>query len=316
MPLKLRRLLLLVLIALSFTSCVVALGRRSKRGGGGRHVVEEPTAPALCDAAPVRVACLGDSLTRGDGTHEKPPPTKRNMANRGNYPLELATLLGDGFEVRNFGRGGATACNRSDVPYVKTPHFRSALRFLSAAVPSSRLAILMLGTNDAKEQHWEQPHCGGAAAYRGGLAELLARLPAPTPVLVLQPPAVLFDHWGISQRLLPPVRAALADAVPAAASCAAGGRRLAAPLPIAATRELITSDGIHLSRSGTSLLACAAHEALAAFCGADCALLTRPPGSAAREARARCVESLARARSDGQGGVGLSALSETSISIG
>ena len=105
-------------------------------------------------------------------------------------------------------------------------------------------------------------------------------------------------------------------AVPAVASCAAGGRRLAAPLPIAATRELITSDGIHLSRSGTSLLACAAHEALAAFCGADCALLTRPPGSAAREARARCVESLARARSDGQGGVGLSALSETSISIG
>ena len=62
----------------------------------------------------------------------------------------------------------------------------------------------MLGTNDAKEQHWEQPHCGGAAAYRGGLAELLARLPAPTPVLVLQPPAIRFDHWGISQRLLPP----------------------------------------------------------------------------------------------------------------
>ena len=308
-----RRLLLVVIFALSFTSCVVAL-RRSKRGGGGRHIVEEPTAPALCNAAPVRVACLGDSLTRGDGTHEKPPPTKRNMANRGNYPLELATLLGDGFEVRNFGRGGATACNRSDVPYVKTPHFRSALRFLSAAAPSSRLAILMLGTNDAKEQHWEQPHCGGAAAYRGGLAELLARLPAPTPVLVLQPPAILLIT-GASRSV------AAAGARRARRRGARGGLvRRRRPPPRRAAADRRDARAHHLrrhppSRSGTSLLACAAHEALAAFCGADCALLTRPPGSAAREARARCVE-LARARSDGQGGVGLSALSETSISIG
>ena len=46
-----------------------------------------------------RVACVGDSITFGAG-----------VKNRGKncYPAVLGNLLGEGYEVRNFGVNGAT----------------------------------------------------------------------------------------------------------------------------------------------------------------------------------------------------------------
>ena len=132
--------------------------------------------------AKVRVACVGDSLTRGDGSHEPRRPKGRGIAQRGNYPAILQKMLGDGFEVRNFGHGGATACNASDVPYAETTEWAEARRFRPDVI------VLMLGTNDAKVQHWEQPHCG-PAAYAAGMRALLEGQDAPRPfTLVLQPP--------------------------------------------------------------------------------------------------------------------------------
>ena len=70
----------------------------------------------------VRVACVGDSLTRGDGLHEHIPrhrvptaklrPSQLPLRERGSFPAMLRRLLGeDRFDVRNFGHGGTTACN-------------------------------------------------------------------------------------------------------------------------------------------------------------------------------------------------------------
>src|SRR6056297_1224323 len=50
------------------------------------------------DTSPIRVACLGDSITAG----------ARVDAKSESYPARLQELLGDNFEVRNFGIGGAT----------------------------------------------------------------------------------------------------------------------------------------------------------------------------------------------------------------
>src|SRR4051812_40315304 len=47
----------------------------------------------------VRVACVGDSITFGSGI-----PDREHNA----YPAQLANLLGDRYEVRNFGVSGAT----------------------------------------------------------------------------------------------------------------------------------------------------------------------------------------------------------------
>ena len=53
---------------------------------------------AIADEDPIRVACLGDSITAG----------ARVDAATQSYPARLQELLGDNFEVRNFGIGGAT----------------------------------------------------------------------------------------------------------------------------------------------------------------------------------------------------------------
>ena len=59
---------------------------------------------AGCARAYDRVACLGDSYTRGNGAHDG--QTKAHKMDRGNYPQTLGELLGA--DVRNFGGSGAT----------------------------------------------------------------------------------------------------------------------------------------------------------------------------------------------------------------
>ncbi len=289
-------------------------------------------ATPLCKASTssrVRVACIGDSLTRGDGSHERRPP--KRLAQRGNYPAKLQELLGTGFWVRNFGHGGATACNSSEIPMAATREFAAARRW------RPDVAVLMLGTNDAKKQHWEAATpCGGAPAYRSGLLQLLralgvaanvqsARRERPPPLVVLlHPPPVLRDRWGISRRLLPLVRTELralfppppAEATASAAACARG-RAVLMPkeLPIAAERQVFIQDGIHLNARGSGALACAAFAELVRLCdwpsrcvdaakhaawqrrlGGECraALATSPSGASTAEKlrRSKLVERL------------------------
>ena len=97
--------------------------------------------------ARTRVACMGDSITRGNASHEPGEngthrPHKPKIANRGNFPLELQRLMGASWEVRNFGHGGRSVVGAS--AYDKTAEFERACRFAPAIV------LLMLGTNDAK----------------------------------------------------------------------------------------------------------------------------------------------------------------------
>ena len=116
-----------------------ARARRSRQparvpmsSGGG---VADRSLSALCPAtslAVTRVACLGDSLTRGDGAHERRPPREKRFKQRGNYPALLQDLLGPGYAVRNFGHGGASACNASDAPYAATRAYATARRWRAA----------------------------------------------------------------------------------------------------------------------------------------------------------------------------------------
>jgi lysophospholipase L1-like esterase len=189
----------------------------------GRGVADRSLS-ALCPAtatslAVTRVACLGDSLTRGDGAHEQRPPREKRFTQRGNYPALLQDLLGPGYVVRNFGHGGASACNASDVPYAATRAYATARRWRADVV------VLMLGTNDAKTMHWDGAACGGGGAYREGLRQLLrglgvgeepvpSRLGAGPAVLLLQPPPILRERWGIARRLLRSVRRELSTFLP------------------------------------------------------------------------------------------------------
>lgn len=122
--------------------------------------------------SPLRIACVGASITFGLGL-----PNRRENC----YPAMLGRLMGDGYEVRNFGYAGATAGRHSKEPYWRTPSMTSAERFEPERV------VIALGTNDAQHQYLKW--LDGFEQDLADLALHFAELPtAPAVLLVLPPP--------------------------------------------------------------------------------------------------------------------------------
>lgn len=89
-------------------------------------------------AEPIKVACVGDSITQGSGA-----------AKGKSYPSQLQELLGDKYKVGNYGVSGRTLLKQGDFPYWKEKKYQEALAMEPAVV------IIMLGTNDTKPQNWK-----------------------------------------------------------------------------------------------------------------------------------------------------------------
>ena len=89
-------------------------------------------------AAVIKVACVGDSITAGAGASL--------VSTR--YPSVLATLLGAGYSVGNFGHSGATLLKHGDLPYWGVSEFALSDAF------APDIVVIMLGTNDSKSQNW------------------------------------------------------------------------------------------------------------------------------------------------------------------
>jgi len=90
--------------------------------------------------AQVKIACIGDSITYGSGL---PDPATQS------YPAVLGAMLGDGFEVRNYGVSGTTMLQNGDHPYW------TASAFTQSSDWGPDLVIIMLGTNDSKPWNWQ-----------------------------------------------------------------------------------------------------------------------------------------------------------------
>ena len=69
---------------------------------------------------PIHVDCVGNSITGGFTLAH--PETE-------SYPAVLQRLLGDGYEVGNFGVTAHALMLDSDLPYQKTTRFKEALDF-------------------------------------------------------------------------------------------------------------------------------------------------------------------------------------------
>ena len=86
-----------------------------------------------------KVACVGDSITWGF--------TILNPGKHG-YPAVLQHLLGEDYEVHNFGYNDAAARFDAETPYVTKKVYKDSLAWEPDVV------ILMLGTNDTKPWNW------------------------------------------------------------------------------------------------------------------------------------------------------------------
>lgn len=135
------------------------------------------------DAAKIKVACVGDSITYGAAIKER----EKNC-----YPAQLRNLLGEKYEVQNFGRNGATLLRKGDLPYRKTPQFKAATDF------EPDIVVLKLGTNDSKPQNWRH-----WMEYGDDLRDMInyfEGLPSKPRVHVCVPVPVYRDRWGINEK--------------------------------------------------------------------------------------------------------------------
>ena len=117
---------------------------------------------SLCVAAqekkPVKIACVGNSITYGWGI-------KNRFQN--SYPGMLSQFMGKEYDVRNFGISGRVLLNKGDRPYMHEPLFFDLLKF------EPDIVTIKLGTNDSKPWNW----CYGKE-FKTDLNEMLDKLEA------------------------------------------------------------------------------------------------------------------------------------------
>ncbi len=135
--------------------------------------------------APVKVACIGNSITYGSGIDDRP---------RDSYPSQLARMLGKKWEVRNFGVGGRTLLKKGDYPFWNEEAYAQAKAFLPDVV------VIKLGTNDTKPQNWK--YSGEFLAdYRAMVKELKA-LSSHPKIYLCKPVPAYSNRWGINDSII------------------------------------------------------------------------------------------------------------------
>jgi sialate O-acetylesterase len=87
----------------------------------------------------IRVACIGNSVTYGYGITDR---------EKDSYPARLQEILGEKYEVINFGFSGATMLQKGHKPYSEKPPFAEALDF------KPHIVVIHLGLNDTDPRNW------------------------------------------------------------------------------------------------------------------------------------------------------------------
>ncbi|MDB5117235.1 MAG: hypothetical protein JWQ79_2727 [Mucilaginibacter sp.] len=130
---------------------------------------------------PVKVACVGASITYGAFI----PDREHNC-----YPAQLQQMLGDKYQVTNYGVNGTTMLRKGDSPYWKTKQYQAAL----ASEPD--VVFIDLGGTDAKLQN--RPFYGEFEQDCHDLVQSFAQLPShPRVVLMEAMPSWVKDTTGI-----------------------------------------------------------------------------------------------------------------------
>ena len=136
------------------------------------------SAHAESKEAPKRIACVGDSITYGAAIKDR----AKNC-----YPAQLGRMLGEKFDVRNFGVNGATMLKKGDKPYWKLKAYADAHDFQPEVV------VIKLGTNDSKPHNWK--HKEEYVADYVALIESFQKLESKPTVWVCYPVPAYPGRW-------------------------------------------------------------------------------------------------------------------------
>lgn len=182
----------------------------------------------------IKVACVGNSITYG--------ATIENRELK-SYPAQLAVMLGDNYDVRNFGRSGTTLLSKGDYPYIAYEEYQEALEFQPDWV------FIKLGTNDTKPVNYA--FLDDFVEDYMNLVSSFKQLPThPRIVLLLPVPAFCEEGRGINASairddILPKVRQVAFET----------GTEIVNLYNLLIDSTILFTDGIHPSASGATIIA-------------------------------------------------------------
>jgi acyl-CoA thioesterase I len=184
------------------------------------------------EPSPIRVACIGDSITAGT-----------------EYPVDLWQLLGPNYVVGNFGIGGSTVTLGTNCSWFNQTAFPVAEEF------NPNIAVIILGANDAATFH-NVTNSGFIADYHKLIAQLQA-LPTKPKLYLVLPPPIFQNNASLSElffveNVIPNIREVASDT---------GLPLVDAYTPLLDHSEYFP-DGVHPDVNGARVIAHAVYDAL------------------------------------------------------
>jgi lysophospholipase L1-like esterase len=134
---------------------------------------------------PIKVACIGNSITFGHGIEHRDSLS---------YPAQLQRMLGNEWEVRNFGISARTLMSKGDLPYINEQVYQQALAFQPDVV------LIKLGTNDTKPHNWV--HKADFKNDYRALINSFQQLKSSPEVILLKAVPAFSARWGISDSII------------------------------------------------------------------------------------------------------------------
>jgi acyl-CoA thioesterase-1 len=134
---------------------------------------------------PIKVACVGDSITLGSGLAAR---------KKDSYPAVLGRALGNGYKVKNFGVNGRTALRKSESSYWKMKSFQKAIAF------NPDIVIIIFGTNDSKPRNWQ--YKDEFEKDYGDLVDVFLNLPSRPKVFICHPLPAFIKNYQVSDSVI------------------------------------------------------------------------------------------------------------------
>ncbi len=135
--------------------------------------------------AGTKVACIGDSLTRGY--------LLDNEAD--SYPAQLQKLLGSDYEVKNFGQTASYVIDDGPLEYVDTELYPKSVAY------DADILVFMFGANDIRAYNWTPKYFENQYAE---VVETYLRSNKARKIYFIIPPEARDEYFGLQRNAVEP----------------------------------------------------------------------------------------------------------------
>jgi len=132
------------------------------------------------NAQKIKIACVGNSVTYGAGIKERAINS---------FPAQLQNLLGNSYNVQNFGFSGATLLKKGHKPYWTKKAFQQSQNF------APNIVIIHLGLNDQGNNNWPKHKDKFVADYLDMITRYKKLASNPKVLICKLTPTFSGHHW-------------------------------------------------------------------------------------------------------------------------